>query len=207
MKLMLDIVDCRLHCDLSQHLLPFKHIISPVPNQYPYKNPYLSRKSRHQNYTKTMPSSEALADNGGESISAKSSLKRSRILYAVNPQTAFIPTIDPVILQQSIDRRKRKITHQQIDHRPNTGANGMLAIEGDSSSASSRLEMKPVTSSALTIQNNSTTSAETKTKKLSNDNSGGGILVVSLDYPCFSYPFGYTLKEIVYHMTNSVLTS
>uniref|UniRef100_A0A7S4AVS6 Uncharacterized protein n=1 Tax=Pseudo-nitzschia australis TaxID=44445 RepID=A0A7S4AVS6_9STRA len=134
---------------------------------------------------------------GSSAISAKNSLKRSRILYAVNPQTAFIPTTDPLILQTSIDRRKRRSGRHQINNRfqnqgtaTNNGG-GMLAIKGGAAVATSELQMKPLSSSsALTIQNanNNNGKEDTKKKFLNSNNNGGGILVVGFVKYLF-FPF------------------
>lgn len=107
-------------------------------------------------------------------ISARHSLKRARVLYAVDPQSAFIPSTDPTILQASINRRKRRSSL------PTTQTEGKqsdaLAIVTENS-GDPTLQMKPVASeaskisSALTIQGNGST---TESKK------AGGILVVRL---------------------------
>ena len=129
------------------------------------------------------------------SLSAKSSLKRSRVLYAMNPQTAFIPTADPTILNDSINRRKQRVSrhYQQIDHR----GNGTLAIVADypangaSSINNNTLQMKPlssslssssVTSSAMAIQKSNVT-RKGEERNTTNDNKSGGILVVRI-YVC-----------------------
>jgi hypothetical protein len=130
------------------------------------------------------------------SLSAKNSLKRSRVLYAMNPQTAFIPTADPTIVNDSINRRKQRVSrhHQQIDHR----GNGTLAIvteyaaNGTSSSNDNTLQMKPllsslssssVTSSDMAIQKSNVT-RKGEEKNTTNDNKGGGILVVRIMCVC-----------------------
>ncbi len=121
-------------------------------------------------------------DSAASSISAKNSMKRARILYATNPQTAFLPATDPVILQRSIDRRKRKVIRNQIDPRQNSG-NALALITGTADNGNVALRMNPVssTSSALAIQNpGEGTSEATKKKAPMNDNPGGGILVVRL---------------------------
>jgi hypothetical protein len=139
-----------------------------------------------------MPSPGIPVDNGGAttnistplSLSAKNSLKRSRILYATNPHTAFIPTTDPTILQNSIDRRKRRIIRNQIHNRQKSGGDGTLAIVAaatDSGDSASELRMKPVSSSALTIQNKDVGKDVSKNKILKDKNQGGGILVVSFE--------------------------
>lgn len=64
--------------------------------------------------------------------SASHSLKRSRILYDVNPQAAFLPSVDPVIMASSIARRKRRIqpgaaTSQQGSGKSSGSALAMVA--------------------------------------------------------------------------------
>ena len=126
----------------------------------------------------------SINSSSSASLSAKNSLKRSRILYAINPQTTFIPTTDPIVLQNSIDRRKRQVIRNNIDHRQKSGSNGTLAIvtttqgDGDNGGA---LKMKPVSSSALAIQNKGTGKEDTKKTILKNNKQGGGILVVSFE--------------------------
>jgi hypothetical protein len=141
-----------------------------------------------------MPSSETPVGNGAAttndvsslaSLSAKNSLKRSRILYATNPENAFIPTTDPVVLQNSIDRRRKtRIIRNQIDHRQTSGSNGTLAIVAAADNRGgngSALQMNPVSSSALAIQNQGIGKEDSKKEILKNDNQGGGILVVRFE--------------------------
>jgi hypothetical protein len=139
-----------------------------------------------------MPSSETPVGNDAAttnaSLSAKNSLKRSRILYATNPQTAFIPSTDPIVLQSSIDRRRKtRIIRNKIDHRQTSDSNGTLAIvaaadhSGDNGSA---LKMNPVSSSALAVQHHGTGQEEVKKQNPKNDNQGGGILVVRFETVC-----------------------
>jgi len=133
-----------------------------------------------------MSSSGASTKNGGNiksyqslsAFSAKNSLKRSRVVYAVNPQTAFIPNTDPTILNNSINRRKRR--HHRIDHRQNSRTDGTLAIVvEDSGIKDNALQMKPLSSSVMTIQNKVTGQGDdTKKKNISNGNKAGVILVV-----------------------------
>mmetsp|Transcript_54777 Transcript_54777/g.61234 ORF Transcript_54777/g.61234 Transcript_54777/m.61234 type:complete len:485 (-) Transcript_54777:198-1652(-) len=134
-----------------------------------------------------MSSSGASTKNGGNiksyqslsAFSAKNSLKRSRVVYAVNPQTAFIPNTDPTILNNSINRRKRR--HHRIDHRQNSRTDGTLAIVvEDSGIKDNALQMKPLSSSVMTIQNKVTGQGDdTKKKNISNGNKAGVILVKS----------------------------
>jgi len=134
-----------------------------------------------------MSSSGASTKNGCDiksyqslsAFSAKNSLKRSRVVYAVNPQTAFIPNTDPTILNNSINRRKRR--HHRIDHRQNSRTDGTLAIVvEDSGIKDNALQMKPLSSSVMTIQNKVTRKGDdTKKKNVRNDNKAGVILVKS----------------------------
>mmetsp|Transcript_39596 Transcript_39596/g.44595 ORF Transcript_39596/g.44595 Transcript_39596/m.44595 type:complete len:485 (+) Transcript_39596:123-1577(+) len=134
-----------------------------------------------------MSSSGASTKNGGNiksyqslsAFSAKNSLKRSRVVYAVNPQTAFIPNTDPTILNNSINRRKRR--HHRIDHRQNSRTDGTLAIVvEDSGIKDNALQMKPLSSSVMTIQNKVTGQGDdTKKKNISNGNKAGVIVVKS----------------------------
>jgi hypothetical protein len=71
-----------------------------------------------------------------ETLAAKSahnSLKRSRILYAVNPQSTFLPSVDPSILSASIARRKRRVQphQQQNQHNAKSGSNALALISSD----------------------------------------------------------------------------
>lgn len=133
-----------------------------------------------------MSSSGASTKNGGDgksysslsAFSAENSLKRSRVVYAVNPQTAFIPNTDPTILNNSINRRKRR--HHRIDYRQKSRTDGTLAIVAeDSGIKDNALQMKPLSSSVMTIQNKVAGKGDdTNKKNASNGNKAGGILVV-----------------------------
>lgn len=129
------------------------------------------------------------------SLSAKKSMKRSRILYARNPETTFIPTTDPIILQNSIDRRKRRVARHQTDNRQNFGSSGPLAIvagTADTKNDENTLEMKPVSSSALIVQNNNIGKEGAKKKILNTNRESGTIIVV-----CF-YTFLYLYGDSTY---------
>jgi hypothetical protein len=74
--------------------------------------------------------------------SAQHSLKRSRILYDVNPQATFLPTVDPTILNASIARRKRRIQPQLRQNQQESGSSNALSLVSENGS------MKPLSSSA-----------------------------------------------------------
>ena len=150
------------------------------------------------------------------SLSAKSSLKRSRVLYAMNPQTAFIPTADPTILNDSINRRKQRVSrhYQQIDHR----GNGTLAIVADypangaSSINNNTLQMKPlssslssssVTSSAMAIQKSNVT-RKGEERNTTNDNKSGGILVVRI-YVCVCFTCDGLTALLYIHISHCII--
>jgi hypothetical protein len=112
-------------------------------------------------------------------LSAQNSLKRSRILYATNPQSAFLPSTDPVILQNSMNRRysKRRVVATKEQNTTNSNALAIVNNEQD------ELQMKPISatttqgvsggSTALTFHGNSMEADNNNKKKTS------GILVVS----------------------------
>jgi hypothetical protein len=118
-------------------------------------------------------------------LSARHSLKRARVLYAVNPSSAFIPSTDPTILQASINRRrKRSIISSEEEGNTRSNNSGpsnktnydALVIATDNNNHNQHnnnttLQMKPVVASeALTIPG--------RTSKTEVTNKTGGILVV-----------------------------
>jgi hypothetical protein len=117
-------------------------------------------------------------------LSAQNSLKRSRMLYATNPQSAFIPSTDGLIYQNSIRRRstRRRLTTQNRSQQGSSASSHTLAVfNPDNNQADDNvLQMKPISSAtdstALTVHGNHTETRNQK-KKMSN---GGGILVVSV---------------------------
>lgn len=60
--------------------------------------------------------------------SAAHSSKRSRILYDVNPQAAFLPSVDPRIAAASISRRKRRLPPGTSNNADGSGSSTALAI-------------------------------------------------------------------------------
>ena len=115
-------------------------------------------------------------------LSARNSLKRSRVLFAVNPQSAFIPSEDPTITQAALNRRKRRVAAQQ---QPNSHANQSNAlVVATSQENDAGLQMKPVSrvdnSTALTISGS--TEKIDSNDNSNNSNKGGGILVVSSEF-------------------------
>jgi hypothetical protein len=116
------------------------------------------------------PSCSSLA-----ALSARHSLKRARVLYAVDPQSAFIPSTDPTILQASLNRRKQR-TGGVAPKRQQQGqtSDALAIVTEDYADNSTTIQMKPVaserTSTALTVQGG--TSQRDETKK------SAGILVV-----------------------------
>ncbi len=141
--------------------------------------PVEHRPHNTQKYPTASTTIQTMEDASGisaqASLSAKSSLKRTRILYATNPQTAFLPTTDPVILQRSIDRRKRKVIRNEIDHKQSANKGTLALITTNDKESSLRMDPVPAKSSTtLAIHGE-----PTKKKVGTNDNPGGGILVVS----------------------------
>jgi hypothetical protein len=119
-------------------------------------------------------------------LSARHSLKRARVLYAVNPLLAFVPSTDPTIFQDSINRRRRRHTASFIEQQQKDGSNrtsrsscDTLVIATDdninNNNTHTTLRMKPVVSdgsnvsSALSISNGASNTKANKT---------AGILVV-----------------------------
>jgi hypothetical protein len=89
----------------------------------------------------------------------------------VNPQTAFLPGVDPTILQASINRRKRRVQPQQHQQHQQVQTNALaLVSEG----------MQPLPSSS-NVNNNNTSSKALIRAGDATENSNSkpsGILVV-----------------------------
>ena len=106
-------------------------------------------------------------------LSAQNSLKRTRILYDVNPQAAFLPGVDPTILQASINRRKRRVQpqHQQTQQQQTRTAVSLVSegIKPLPSSSNATNKNKP--STALILAGDANQNA---------NNKASGILVVRL---------------------------
>jgi len=119
-----------------------------------------------------------------KSISAQNSVKRTRILYDVNAQSAFLPTTDPTILEASIARRKRRI-QPKVERSQSEPSNALTIVTDDSNT------MKPITpvtqststsSSALVLADDHNSGSEKREK-------ASGILVVRIDIVLLHYFF------------------
>lgn len=104
-------------------------------------------------------------------ITAAHSLKRARILYDVNPQAAFIPSVDPNIAVASIARQKRCFQHSTSNTR-GTSTSNALAVVSESNAGF------PPVSQAVGAKS-STALVITDDAAASNEPNSGGILVVS----------------------------
>ena len=108
-------------------------------------------------------------------LSARHSIKRARVLYATNPQAAFIPSTDPTIAQASLNRRRRRPKQARVSGGKGKDSSA-LALVNDTDDNHTTLQMKPLageepagSSTALTLHG---TKDEAKVKNT-------GILVVS----------------------------
>ena len=117
-----------------------------------------------------MSSSSSLAPK-----SAQNSLKRSRILYDVNPQAAFLPTADPTIVQASINRRKRRVQPQQHLEKQRENSNAIVLVTEGASSSTTANKSAPSQALVPAVNGNANDA---------NDDKGKGILVVRL---CFLF--------------------
>jgi hypothetical protein len=101
-----------------------------------------------------MSSSIEASSSSLAALSAQQSLKRSRVLYDVNPQTTFLPGVDPTILQASINRRKRRVQPQQQQqqrYQQEQGQTNALALVSEG--------MKPLPASSNVNNNNASSKA------------------------------------------------
>jgi hypothetical protein len=109
-------------------------------------------------------------------LSARHSFKRARVLYAIDPQSAFIPSTDPTILQASLNRRKQRMSGVAPKRQQQQGqtSDALAIVTEDYADNSTTIQMKPVaserTSTALTVQGGTSQGDETK--------KSAGILVV-----------------------------
>ena len=77
-------------------------------------------------------SSSSLAANA-----ASTSLKRTRIIYDVHPQAAFVPSVvDSTLMELALQRRKRRPQHLQQKSNPDTMALTIANKDGSSRSVS-----------------------------------------------------------------------
>lgn len=77
--------------------------------------------------------------------SARNSWKRTRVLYDVNPQAAFVPTVDATIYAQSLARRKRRVRRQvpqQHQSNKNAGNNSLALITQGNDASKNALTSK-----------------------------------------------------------------
>lgn len=104
------------------------------------------------------------------SRSAEHSLKRSRMLFDVDPQAAFLPSADPTITQLSLARRKRR-SRMQGSRKQSPSSSNALALLTDTGKAS----MKPNGAGSESV----TSSALVTKADAAHEPNPGGILVVS----------------------------
>ena len=78
--------------------------------------------------------------------SAENSLKRTRVLYDVNPQAAFLPSVDPTVAQLAFQRRKRRPQLDSLhkESAPNSMALS-LQVSTSANAESSSATMEPIT--------------------------------------------------------------
>jgi hypothetical protein len=122
--------------------------------------------------------------------SAHNSLKRSRILYAVNPQSTFLPSVDPSILSASIARRKRRVKpqQQQQQQHANSGSNALALISNDTTSNTNNAAGSTALISATGANNTA-------------NNAATGILVVRFSGSLFlSHPYVMTLSSAFFYV-------
>lgn len=111
-------------------------------------------------------------------LSAKNSMKRARIIFDVNPESAFIPGTDPTILQRSINRRRRRVLVSRDASQQFSSSALALVIPVHEGRQGMGHQMKPisafdgVTSGALTTQ------ATDNSGEATNSTKPTGILVV-----------------------------
>jgi hypothetical protein len=95
------------------------------------------------------------------------SLKRTRILYNVTPESTFLPSVDKSILTSSINRRKRRLQPRQQQAQGNSSNALALVTDGATTTASTSTGNP---SSALVLGGAAAEEA--------NSQKQGGILVV-----------------------------
>lgn len=109
-------------------------------------------------------------------LAAKSALhstKRARILYDVNPHTAFLPSADPVITASSIARRRRRLPPTAVAHHGGAKSSTALTVMTDSTKGvlPDGRQAAPNTSTALIRTGDDSNQGSEEPK-------AGGILVV-----------------------------
>ena len=81
--------------------------------------------------------------------SAENSLKRTRVLYDVNPQAAFLPSVDPTVAQLAFQRRKRR---PQLDSLHKESAANSMALSLQVSTSANAAESSSATMEPITRQ-------------------------------------------------------
>jgi len=120
--------------------------------------------------------------NSLTSFSAKNSLRRSRLIYAQSPDSAFIPSTDVNILNESINRRKRRVSRHHsgnTNHLKKSQNDGALAIitAEESGTKVNALQMSPLPLplSVTTVQGE----VNIKKKNSTNESKDDGMLVLN----------------------------
>jgi hypothetical protein len=91
------------------------------------------------------------------STSAQNSLKRTRVLYDINPQAAFLPSVDPTIAQLAFQRRKRRpqsIVNNNVQQTGNSMALSLQVAPSDAPAAT----MEPISKHPQQTNNNNNSS-------------------------------------------------
>ena len=105
--------------------------------------------------------------------SAAHSLKRSRVLYDVNPQAAFLPSVDQTIAALSVARRKRRMQPKVSSQQGSKSTSNALALVSESNVGG------PTGSHQASGLKTSTALIRTQDEAASDEPKAGGILVVS----------------------------
>ncbi|KAG7366402.1 serine/threonine protein kinase [Nitzschia inconspicua] len=132
-------------------------------------------------------------------LSARHSLKRARVLYCVDPQSTFLPSTDPAILQASLNRRKRRsAVPVQTKEIKQSDALALLPDDGQHNDNNTIIQMMPVaselsnTSTALTVQGGKSSDGD-KSKKatgiLVKSDKGGGSGKLKIPTPDWHAPW------------------
>lgn len=117
--------------------------------------------------------------------SADHSIKRARILYNVNPETTFLPGVDPTLMSLSVGRRKRrlKLAASAGSQPAISSSSTALAMITDSSGPETMKPLSSLPSQGQTTEAKggaaATSNALTLMPAESEEKKPGGILVVS----------------------------
>jgi hypothetical protein len=102
-------------------------------------------------------SSSSLAANA-----AHTSMKRSRNLFDVNPTAAFLPSVDPLIQQAAMERRKRRPQHASLQKHDKI-TNALTVVNPDQQRyQDSTIPMAKPVQNALAVRGDGTTEESTK---------------------------------------------